>query len=260
VSLRAALLLDRSGVISLVGAGGKTSLMYRLARELSGAGEKVLTTTTTRIFAPTPEQSPACILSGFPDEILERADAMLKKHRHLTAAAGQSSEAGKLAGLSAEAIDRLQASRVFDWIIVEADGAASRPLKAPAAHEPVIPSVTGCLVGMIGLSAIGQPLDDQWVFRAKIFSFLSGLPPGAKVTEEAVAAVFTHARGVLKGAPPQCRRMAFLNQAETAGRRAAALRIAHLIGLCGAARIQRTIIGQILGESPACDIFEMQDY
>ncbi|MCK7504559.1 MAG: hypothetical protein MZV70_11045 [Desulfobacterales bacterium] len=47
-----ALLLHGGGVVSLVGAGGKTSLMYRLARELAGTGQAVLTTTTTRIYPP----------------------------------------------------------------------------------------------------------------------------------------------------------------------------------------------------------------
>ena len=255
--LQDALLLDDGGVVCLVGAGGKTSLMYRLARELSGRGAKVLTTTTTRIFAPTPKQSPGCILAARSDDILERAAEMLKKHRHITAAAGESAEAGKLTGLAAEAVDRLRASRVFDWIIVEADGAAGRPLKAPAAHEPVIPSTTDWLVGMVGLSAIGKPLSDPWVFRKEIFSSLSGLAPGAAVTEEAVAAVLVHEQGVLKGAPGECRCIVFLNQADETGAQAAGLRIAGLLKRFGGSRIQRTIVGQVLGEPPVSAVFDL---
>ena len=56
-SLRQALLLGEGGVISLVGAGGKTSLMFRLAHELSLTGDSVLTTTTTKIYVPEPVQS-----------------------------------------------------------------------------------------------------------------------------------------------------------------------------------------------------------
>jgi probable selenium-dependent hydroxylase accessory protein YqeC len=251
--LRDALLLEDGGVVCLVGAGGKTSLMYRLAQELSGQGAKVLTTTTTRIFTPTPEQSAGCILAARSDDILERAAAMLKKHRHITAAAGESAEAGKLTGLAAEAVDRLRASRVFDWIIVEADGAAGRPLKAPAAHEPVIPSSTDWLVGMVGLSAIGKPLSDPWVFRKEIFSSLSGLAQGAMVTAEAVAAVLVH----VKGAPRQCRSLAFLNQADTVDGKAAGFKVAQLIKRCGTPRIQRVIIGQVLCEPPVCDLFDL---
>ncbi|MCD4678214.1 MAG: hypothetical protein K8S18_19810, partial [Desulfobacula sp.] len=53
--------LNRRGVISLIGAGGKTSLMFCLAKELENSGKTVLTTTTTKIFMPTPDQSPVTV-------------------------------------------------------------------------------------------------------------------------------------------------------------------------------------------------------
>jgi probable selenium-dependent hydroxylase accessory protein YqeC len=257
--LRDALLLKDGGVVCLVGAGGKTSLMYRLAQELSGNGEKVLTTTTTRIRTPTPDQSPGCILGATADHILDRAGGMLKKHRHVTAAAGANAEAGKLTGLTAENIDRLLAARVFDWIVVEADGAAGRSLKAPAGHEPVIPATTGWLVGLVGLSAVGKPLSEEWVFRAGIFSSLSGLPQGAAVTAEAVAAVLVHERGILKGAPSRCRRLAFLNQADTVEREAAGLQIVGAIRRLGVGWLERAIVGQVLGEPPVSGVYDLNE-
>ena len=46
-------------VVSFVGAGGKSTAMFRLAAELAARGQRVITTTTTRIAAdqikhPTP--------------------------------------------------------------------------------------------------------------------------------------------------------------------------------------------------------------
>jgi probable selenium-dependent hydroxylase accessory protein YqeC len=244
--LRNALLLEDGGIISLVGAGGKTSLMYCLARELAAEGQTVLTTTTTRILAPTPEQSPGVILSADADEILERAVGMLQKQKHITVAGDQSPETGKLVGFAPETIDRLLASRIFDWIIVEADGAAGRPLKAPADHEPVIPASTGWLIGMVGLSAIGKPLSEEGVFRSSIFSSISDLPPGAEITTEAVAAAIVHERGILKNAPSRCRRLVFLNQADTDGRKAVAMQILKSLQRAAANRIERVIIGQVM--------------
>ena len=257
--LRDALLLEDGGVVCLVGAGGKTSLMYRLARELSGEGDTVLTTTTTRIFAPTPEQSPGCILAATADDILDQTAPMLKKHRHITAAASANVQTGKLTGLTAETIDRMRASRVSDWIIVEADGAAGRPLKAPADHEPVIPSSSGWLVGVVGLSAVGKPLCEERVFRTEIFSFLSGLPQGAAITAEAVAAVLVHARGILKGAPSPCRRVAFLNQADTVKRKAAGLQVVRSLQRLGVGWLERAIVGQVLGEPPIWGIYDLNE-
>jgi probable selenium-dependent hydroxylase accessory protein YqeC len=254
--LRDALLLCDGGVVSLVGAGGKTSLMYRLARELAGDGQTVLTTTTTRIYPPAADQCAVCILAPTAGQILEQAARRIGRHRHMTAAAGRIVESGKLSGLALKEIERLQASRVFDWIIVEADGAGGRPLKAPAGHEPVIPSGSGWLVGVIGLRAIGQPLTDRWVFRPEAFARITGLAPGATVTEEAVAAALTHARGVLTGAPADCRRLAFLNQADTPRRRAAGLRIADLLVRMDGVPIRRTVVGHVRKDPPVTAVFD----
>lgn len=254
--LREALLLEDGGVVSLVGAGGKTSLMYRLAHELARSGQSVLTTTSTRIYPPTADQCAVCILASTADKILEQASGALSEHRHITVAAGRIAESGKLFGLALEEIDRLQASRTFDWIIVEADGAAGRPLKAPAAHEPVIPSGSGWVVGMAGLHAIGKPLTDHWVFRPEAFARITGLVPGATITEKSVAAALTHERGVLKGVPAGCRGVAFLNQADAPDRRAAGLRIADLVGQRGCTQIRRTVVGHVLEDPPVTIVFD----
>jgi probable selenium-dependent hydroxylase accessory protein YqeC len=256
--LRDALLLEERGVVSLVGAGGKTSLMFRLARELSLEGERVLTTTTTRMCAPSAEQSPGYVLAATAEEILELVVPALAKHRHVTVGAGLIADQRKLAGLTPEVIDRLQALQVCDWILVEADGASGRPLKAPADHEPVIPASTGWLVGMVGMHAVGKPLTDQWVFRAARFAAITGLQPGRAVTEEAIAAALGHAQGILKGAPAGCRRLAFLNQADTAGGKEAGIRIAGLLKELCASRIDRTIVGQALGEPPISAVFDFK--
>jgi probable selenium-dependent hydroxylase accessory protein YqeC len=256
LGLAESLLLSGGGVVSLVGAGGKTSLMYRLARELDRSGQTVLTTTTTRIYPPTADQCAVCILAPTAERILEQATGMLGERRHITAASGRMNETGKLAGLPIDEIERLQASRVFDWIIVEADGAAGRPLKAPAAHEPVIPPCSGWLVGMIGLMAVGRPLTDRWVFRPEAFAQISGLAPGARISAEAVAASLVHEQGVLKGAPSDCVRLVFLNQADAPDRKAAGLRIAAILGQTSGSRIQRTIVGQVQGDPPVANAID----
>jgi probable selenium-dependent hydroxylase accessory protein YqeC len=256
LGLAESLLLAGGGMVSLVGAGGKTSLMYRLAHELAGSGRTVLTATSTRIHPPAADQCALCVLAPTAEGILEQAARALKEHRHITAAAGRNPESGKLSGLAPIEIDRLRSSRVFDWVIVEADGAAGRPLKAPAAHEPVIPSGSGWVVGMVGLQAVGNPLSDQWVFRPEIFARITGLAPGATVTEEAVAASLAHASGMLKGAPAGSRRLVFLNRADTPARRAAGLRIADLLGRIDDAPLQRTIVGRVLDDPPVTDVFD----
>lgn len=256
-SLREGLMLDGGGVISLVGGGGKTSLMFKLAREFSMAGETVLTTTTTKIIEPLQDQSSCVIQSSSVSNILERADEMLNKHLHLTAAAGKAPESGKLYGFRPEIIAELWDAGLFQWIIVEADGAAGKPLKAPAAHEPVIPTCTKRLVGMVGLNAVGQPLTERLIFRHEHFARLTGLGPGAAVTDAAVADILICDNGLFKGSCPQVMRIAFLNQADVRDNFGAGQRIARMLTKRKNTGLTRVIIGQIIFDPPVLEVFDL---
>ena len=216
-SLRHGLALGENGVISLVGAGGKTSLMFRLAHELSASGETVLTTTTTKILRPTAEQSKHLVISDSPAEIVKRARSILQHSPHVSAAADILSPRDKLIGFPPDTIEALWNSNLFRWIIVEADGAARRPLKAPAHHEPVIPRCTRRVIGVLGLGVLGKPLNADNVFRPELVSNISGLKKGMDIVGETLCAVLVHRQGIFKGTPAAAKKIAFLNQADIPG-------------------------------------------
>jgi len=179
--------LTGQGIISIIGAGGKTSLMFRLAKELEDSGKKVLTTTTTKIFMPTPEQSPFTIIGSSIEELVKKSDDRLKQALHFSAGAKYDLATGKLIGFALDSIDQLCQAGLFDWIIVEADGARQKPLKATASHEPALPIVTTHLILVTGLDAIGKPLDETHVHRAKFFSKNTGLPLGGTMDVQSMA-------------------------------------------------------------------------
>jgi probable selenium-dependent hydroxylase accessory protein YqeC len=231
------------GVISLVGAGGKTTLMFRIARELAAAGETVLTTTTTRIYRPEPVQSAQVVVATEPAAAIAQLAHRLRRSRHVTAAAGWIPEAGKLAGYPPESIAALRAAGLFRWILVEADGAARRPLKAPAAHEPVIPACSDWVIAVAGMEAVSRPLDPRWVFRPERFGSLAGISAGDPVTPEAVAAVLLHPEGILKGCPPAAGRCVFLNEADLPGTAGAARAVCAALARSVYAPVDRILIG-----------------
>ena len=101
--------IENNEVISLVGSGGKTTLMFTIARELSLAGNKVITTTTTKIASHEPEKfgSPLVILKQDEQRDVKLILDHLNKNRQITVAAGELPEARKLKGLKPEIIDRL---------------------------------------------------------------------------------------------------------------------------------------------------------
>ena len=76
---------------------------------------------------------------------------------------------------------------MFQWIIVEADGAKRRPLKAPGRYEPVIPACSHIVIGVVGLNGLGKPLDKKYVFRPEIFAEITKLGLGKPIDENAVA-------------------------------------------------------------------------
>jgi len=221
--------LESGGVLSLVGGGGKTSLMFLLARILSGTGKRVLTTTTTKIRVPTAAQSQQLIVAADPEAVLLQASSCQSASPHLTAAAAQLPDAGKLQGFDPSAIRSFRESGLFDCIIIEADGSARRPLKAPAAHEPALAPETTVLVAVAGLETIGAPFSEDLVFRSHLAGPIMGLAEGETITTQALARLLAHPAGAFKGAPPGARRIVFLNKADTPERRAAGCEVAELL-------------------------------
>lgn len=196
------LLNIRPGVTALAGGGGKTTMMYTLARELAARGT-VICTTTTRILPP--DHLPVLACAGLAE--LEKARCVC---------VGRPAAEGKLAA-PARSVGELTA--LADYVLVEADGSRGLPVKAHLSHEPVIPAEAGRTVVLIGASGFGRPIREA-VHRWERFCTLTGAPPDAPVTAEQLAeALETEGFGEL----------IFVNQAETAERMAEAERLASLL-------------------------------
>ena len=249
--------LRGGGVISLVGAGGKTTLMFRLAHELTSDGQSVMTTTTTKIFRPSPDQSPLVVIAENLPILLEKIGASASCGLHVTAA-GSESGRNKLIGYAPQLIDAVQKTGLFQWIVVEADGARMLSLKAPGDHEPVIPESSGWVIAVVGLDAVGKPLDDRYVFRAQDYSRITDLPKGAAVTAESVVRAVLARHGILKGFPPESKRIVFLNKAEGPDRRTAGREIARSLLQRGKGRIHRIVVGSLLPELDMVETWDMQ--
>lgn len=189
-------------VASFVGAGGKTSLIRAVASQISGWGEKVVVTTTTKIMPPSRNLL-----------LLDKA-ARIPPYKLLTVGRRIDAETGKLIGVTPEEIGDILDRFRPRLLLVEADGARGLSIKAPAAHEPVIPALSDLVVGVMGLDALGEPADERTVFRLAEFCRVTGLAPGQPIGPEAFASLAAHPEGLFKGAPASARRIAFHNKAE----------------------------------------------
>jgi molybdenum cofactor cytidylyltransferase len=217
LTLAGALGVSPGEVVALVGGGGKTAAMFRLAAELVSQGGRVLVTTTTHIFPPSSPELPPAILSGTLEELLMEARDAFQRHPLLVAARGLNPD-GRLAGIDPAWVAPLREQLPVSNILVEADGSRGRPFKAPAAHEPAIPSATDLVVAVAGLSVIGERLAEEWVHRAEQVAALTGMQPGDHINAAAVARVLLHPEGGRKGVPAGARMAVLLNQADDEAR------------------------------------------
>ena len=160
------------GVTSVIGSGGKTSLLAALARELSGT---VVLTTTTHIlpFAGVP-----LVTSANADDVR----AALAGSR-VVCVGSQAEKNGKLVAPEL-GMDVLAA--LADHVLVEADGARRLPLKAHAPWEPVMPACSGRTILVLGASGLGRPVRKA-VHRPERFCELANCAPGELATPELVA-------------------------------------------------------------------------
>lgn len=201
------------GVISLVGGGGKTTLMLAFASELSKHGAHVIVTTTTHVIPPEG------MLSYNPKNIVE-AKAAISEYNPVCF--GKPASQGKL---SAPDLSIAQLKTLADYIIVEADGAKRLPLKAPAEHEPVIPADSELVIAVAGLDGAGEPIETA-AFRPERYAALCGKAMTDLVTPEDIARVLAHENGQRKGVPAGARFAVLLNKADDEARLETARKIA----------------------------------
>ena len=211
MQLKEAFGLREGEMISLIGAGGKTTTLLHLAKELRDAGKKVLITTTTRIFKPSKPHVDRLFIVEDIDALLHEAT---KLDAPLIIGAGSKLDQDKLIGLPPRWLDEIATAKHFDAVLVEADGAASRLFKVPSEFEPVVPRTTALTIWVLSIKVVGKPLDGTSVHRAETAAALSGMPLGTPVTEQLIVNLARHPEGCLKGIPAASRKSAMINQAD----------------------------------------------
>lgn len=245
--------LGRHRIVCLVGAGGKTSLMFAMARELAASGNHVITSTTTKIFKPSPEETPFLLIREGAGDIIKSIPEQIHRYGHFTLVESPLPDQ-KLKGVNPELIDELASLNEVDHIIVEADGAARLPLKAPGENEPVIPPNTSLVVVVVGIDSIDLELSMDHVFRPHIVSELTGLPLGEKVTVEVIAELIVHPRGMAKGTPFHSVIIPFLNKVDILGGIEKGRALARRILGKGRPQINRVVLGHAIGEKPVAEV------
>ena len=230
--------------IALVGGGGKTTLMFVLAEQLRRNGNRVITSTTTKVrHREALQYEKVLLVKGDADWNSKKAEGL---KREGTVFVGRSIlESGKVEGISASLADEIFHDSNAQCLIVEADGSAGHPLKAPAEHEPVIPSSVTMVVAVMGLETMSARLDEATAFRVEQVRSITGLATGGILTPSALAKVFLHPAGLFKGTPDGARRVVFLNKGDLIEEETQAAELADILLADPTEKISRVILGSI---------------
>jgi probable selenium-dependent hydroxylase accessory protein YqeC len=243
MTLAGALAIRDGEVVSLVGGGGKTTLLFALGRELSFRRKGVILTTTTKIWEPAPSSDFALFLSDQISEIKAWITQSLEAYPCLLVASGRLAE-GKLQGIVPWWTKEIISLPVVSAILVEADGASGRSLKAPREGEPVLPPNTTLLVPVVGIDVLGRLLDAENVFRSEIAARILKKPIGCRVTCEMIAALL---REMTRGKPSTARVIPFLNKMDLPGGLEKGRRLAKVLLSPGKGKVEKVILGQAQG-------------
>lgn len=191
--------LGNKEIIAFVGGGGKSSLIKRLSNELKELKKRVIITTTTHIYKPEHN----VVLHENLDEI---KDALEK---HCVVTVGLPNDNQKLKSFSDSFLAQLP--NICDVLLIEADGSKHMPIKAPAIHEPVIPSYTTLVVGVTGLDCLGKPINEV-SHRAEILANVLNKKQNNLLLPEDVATILESEQGQKKNVT--CRYEMILNKAD----------------------------------------------
>ncbi len=200
---------DRNSIISIVGGGGKTSTLFTLAGDLKD--KKVLLTTTTKILKPEHSRLYDIVIEENSEQLLEIVNSGDFKN-HIVCGVASEKYPGKIVGVTPAFIGKVK--EAFDFIIIEADGSAGRPIKAPAEHEPVISPETNLFIGLIGLDCLGNAGNDTYVHRPEYFSHIRGKNQSEKITVSDMIKLINSPEGLFKNAPKSCRKIALINKGD----------------------------------------------
>lgn len=148
--------IEKKSIITITGAGGKTTLMFLLSFELSKVG-KVMVTTTTKIYTPKKSQFEKMYI-GSKEIIGENKNIFV---------AGKEKKDKKLIGLDYDEIESLK--KDFDYILVEGDGSKEKFLKEWNDTEPCIPNFSTIIIGVVNLDVIELDLIEKNIHRFELF-------------------------------------------------------------------------------------------
>lgn len=218
-----------AGTTCLVGAGGKKTTLYALA----GALDRAVLTATVRIPIFDRQVAEVRVTDG-PATAVDTGPFPL--------GLVPEREGDRYLGYDTGTVDELAAAHDGP-ILVKADGARTRELKAPGDREPQLPATADVVVPVASVHAVGRPLEEGTVHRPERVAALTELSLGDPITPAAVATVLASEHGGLAGVPDGATAIPLLNKVDDADHERIAREIARTV--LAAADVPRVVLARM---------------
>ena len=219
---------ETGGLVCFTGGGGKTTSMQRLTDRLTQNGRfghaTVLVTATTKMAIDEPWSSASVVgqnillaknyPSVFSPDLISRIKNITEAHRIVFLFQDIDTENGKYIGLSPDEVFLLHGLNLASWTLVEADGAARKPLKGYAEHEPPLPRCFDWQIVLVGADALAQPMNEDTTARFEILRNFLGIKKGEVLTPPLLLRLLSSPIMYLKNSPPDVKRVLCINKSD----------------------------------------------
>ncbi len=194
----------KGSCIALLGGGGKTALLHKLADEFVKYYPSVLQTSLTKT-AFHPSDKPLIL-----NEInMDKLDS-IKLDRNPLFIIGEKISDEKLKGISRTDLESIR--HQFDITIFECDGARNRPLKAHTEYDPQVPEFATHAVIIVGADAINTAASDNFVHRPELFCKIWNVKSDFVLDIDFIVNVVSSQKGYLSKVPNGIEIIYFVNK------------------------------------------------
>ncbi|MFC4542166.1 selenium cofactor biosynthesis protein YqeC [Halosolutus amylolyticus] len=243
-----------AGLTCVVGAGGKKSTLYALADRL----DRAVLTATVRI--PIFDRQVATVrVTDDPVGALAARRGSGGGAQEWPLGLVADREGDRYVGYDPATVDEIGAADAPEHVLVKADGARTRFLKAPGDHEPQLPATVDTVIAIASVHAVGEPLDEGVVHRPDRVAAVTGRTPGEPIEPADVAAILTSLDGGLKDVPDDATYVPLLNMVDDEADLAVAREVSRRVldrsdGADG--RVDRVVLTSMIADEPLVEVRE----
>lgn len=195
--------IEKGDVVSIVGSGGKTSLLFFLAAELK-LDYGVLVTTSAKILKPSIDKYDYLYtnIEGF-------INSNLKVKNNITVISKSiNKENNKLIGIDDNDLEKVIS--YFDVILIEADGSRKLPIKGWKSHEPPVLMKTNKTIGVIPIQVLGKKIETGLIYGLEEFKMFA--QNNEFINEEVIKNICVSEKGLFKNSTKE--KYLFINQVD----------------------------------------------